>query len=52
MTTIPPDFPAVLEIDYPEQELNWLTTFFRPFLTIPIMVVLATDKYPPFRLAT
>ena len=40
MTTIPPDFPAALEIDYPDRELNRLTTFFRPFVAIPIMVVL------------
>jgi hypothetical protein len=41
MTTIPPEFPASLEIDYPDRELNPLTTFFRPFTVIPIAVILA-----------
>jgi hypothetical protein len=41
MTTIPPEFPASLEIDYPNRELNPLTTFFRPFTVIPIAVILA-----------
>jgi uncharacterized protein DUF4389 len=40
MTTVPPEFPAAaLEIEYPDRELNRLTTFFRPFVAIPIMVV-------------
>jgi hypothetical protein len=41
MTAIPPEFPASLEIDYPDRELNPLTTFFRPFTVIPIAVILA-----------
>ena len=41
MTTIPPEFPAWLEIDYPDRELNRLTTFFRLFTVIPIAVILA-----------
>jgi hypothetical protein len=39
MTTIPPEFPAWLEIDYPERKLNRLTTFFRPLTIIPIAVI-------------
>lgn len=35
------DFPAQLEVDYPDRELNRLTTFFRPFTVIPIAIVLA-----------
>ena len=35
-----PGFPAMLEIDYPDRDLNRLTTFFRPFTVIPIAVVL------------
>jgi hypothetical protein len=34
------DFPAQLEIDYPERALNRLTTFFRLLTAIPIVVVL------------
>jgi hypothetical protein len=33
-------FPATLEIDYPDRELNRLTTFFRPVTVIPIAVIL------------
>ena len=35
------EFPATLEIDYPDRELNRLTTFFRPFTVIPIAIILA-----------
>ena len=34
-------YPATLTIDYPARALNKLTTFFRPFLAIPIFIVLA-----------
>ncbi len=33
-------FPASLSIDYPDRELNKVTTFFRPVLAVPILVVL------------
>ncbi|HUL01618.1 MAG TPA: DUF4389 domain-containing protein [Gemmatimonadales bacterium] len=33
-------FPATLEIDYPDRELNRLTTAFRMFTVIPIGVIL------------
>jgi Domain of unknown function (DUF4389) len=39
-------YPATLDIDYPEQELNRLTTFFRPIVIIPIAVVLALVSGP------
>jgi hypothetical protein len=34
-------FPATLDIDYPDRELNRLTTFFRPLTVIPIACILA-----------
>ncbi len=36
-----PGFPATLEIDYPDRELDRLATFFRPFTVIPIAIILA-----------
>ena len=36
-----PAYPARLEIDYPEEGLNRVTTLFRLILAIPIVVVLA-----------
>lgn len=40
MTDASGGFPATLEIEYPERELDRFTTFFRPFVAIPIGVVL------------
>ena len=37
----PATFPATLEIDYPDRELDRLTTFFRLFTVIPIAIILA-----------
>jgi len=34
-------YPATLEIDYPDRDLSRLTTFFRPLTAIPILIVLA-----------
>lgn len=34
-------FTATLEIEYPDRDLDRLTTFFRPFTVIPIAVVLS-----------
>jgi hypothetical protein len=42
MNHVPTGFPATLEIDYPDRELNRLTTFFRLFTVIPIALVLAS----------
>jgi len=33
-------FPATLEVDYSEKPLDKVTTFFRPFVAIPIFVIL------------
>jgi hypothetical protein len=34
------EYPASLSIDYPDRELNRLTTFFRFFMAIPVWIVL------------
>ena len=34
--------PVALAIDYPERPLNRLTTAFRPFVALPILIVLGT----------
>src|SRR5215218_7137723 len=36
------DYPAILDVDYPDRPLNRLTTFFRAFTIIPIAIVLTT----------
>jgi hypothetical protein len=44
MDTLPAasDYPAALDVDYPDRPLNRLTTFFRPFTIIPIAILLST----------
>ncbi len=37
----PHDYPAKLTIDYPDRQLNRLTSFFRIFVIIPIAIVMA-----------
>jgi hypothetical protein len=39
-------YPATLEIDYPDRELDRLTTLLRPFTVIPIAVVLGLVMGP------
>ncbi|MFB6291305.1 MAG: DUF4389 domain-containing protein [Candidatus Bipolaricaulia bacterium] len=34
--------PTRLEIDYPDRELDRVTTFFRPIVAIPILIILGT----------
>ena len=41
MDRIPTGFPATLDIDYPDRELDRLTSFFRPLTMIPIAIVLS-----------
>ena len=36
----PVPYPANLKVDYPERNLNRLTSFFRIFMVIPILIVL------------
>ena len=35
-------YPARLSLDYPDRDLSRLTTLFRPFAAIPVLVVLGT----------
>ena len=35
-------YPVQLDVDYPDRQLNRLTTFFRAFTIIPIAILLAT----------
>lgn len=44
--TSPAEFPAVLEVEYPDHELDWMTTFLRPLLTIPIAIILGLLSRP------
>jgi hypothetical protein len=46
MDEVPNGFPVLLDIDYPDRQLNWLSTFFRPFTVIPIAVVLGLVSGP------
>jgi len=34
------DYPVKLSVDYPDRKLNRLTTFFRIFMAIPILIIL------------
>jgi hypothetical protein len=36
---MPPSYPVTFSVDYPERQLNRLTTFFRIFTVIPIAIV-------------
>jgi hypothetical protein len=38
---MPPSYPVSFSVDYPERELNRLSTFFRIFAVIPIAIVAA-----------
>src|SRR5690348_16522643 len=49
METVPTGFPVMLEIDYPDRELNRLTTFFRLCTVIPIAIILALVTGPTMR---
>jgi hypothetical protein len=37
---MPPSYPVSFSVDYPERQLNRLTTFFRIFTVIPIAIVI------------
>ena len=37
----PAAYPVTLSIDYPDRKLNRLTSFFRPFVLVPICILLA-----------
>jgi len=40
MHTVSPTYRATLEVDYPDRELNRVTTFFRPLTVIPVAIIL------------
>ena len=40
------DYPALLEIDYPEGERDRVTSFFRPLAAIPILAILSLLSGP------
>lgn len=44
--SLPAEYPALLEIDYPDRELDRLTTFLRPFTVVPIAIILALVSGP------
>ena len=46
MEQLPADYPATLEIDYPDNDRDWFTTLLRPLLVIPIAIVLALVSGP------
>jgi hypothetical protein len=46
MAEISSTYPATLEIDYPDRELNRLTSFFRPFVVLPIVILLGLVTGP------
>jgi Domain of unknown function (DUF4389) len=39
--TVPSKYPVTFSVDYPDRQLNRLTTFFRIFTVIPILIILA-----------
>lgn len=45
-------YPVGFAVDYPDRELNRLTTFFRVFTVIPIAIVLATVGGGSFHVGT
>jgi hypothetical protein len=46
MAKSPDAFPVTLKVDYPDRDLNRLTTFFRSILIIPAAVILALVTAP------
>ena len=40
MAAVPESYPVTLTIDYPDRNLNRLTSFFRIFMLIPIAILL------------
>ncbi len=41
MVTVTQEYPVTYSVDYPDRNLNRLTTFFRIFVAIPILIVLS-----------
>lgn len=40
MNQVPEPYPARLDIDYPDRDLDRLTSFFRPLTVIPVAIIL------------
>ena len=38
---MPPSYPVTFSVDYPERQLNRLSSFFRIFAAIPIAILVA-----------
>jgi hypothetical protein len=45
-------YPVTLEVDYPDRELDRVTTFFRPITVIPIAIILALVTGPTVHVGT
>ncbi len=52
MKRTPAPYPATLDVDYPDRDLDRLTTFFRPITVIPIAVILALVTGPTIQVRT
>jgi hypothetical protein len=48
MEQLASDYPAALEIDYPDEPRDWFTTLLRPILVVPIAIILALVSGPKF----
>jgi uncharacterized membrane protein len=46
MEQLPTEYPAALEIDYPDGPRDWFTTLLRPLLVVPIAIILALVSGP------
>jgi hypothetical protein len=46
MAQLPTEYPAALEIDYPDDPRDWFTTLLRPILVVPIAIILALVSGP------
>jgi hypothetical protein len=46
------EYPAVLDIEYPEEERQWLSTFFRPLMVVPIVIILGLLSGPAIHART
>ena len=46
MEQLSTEYPAALEIDYPDSPRDWFTTLLRPLLVVPIAIILALVSGP------
>ena len=45
-------YPVTLDVEYPDGDLDRLTTFFRPIMVIPIAIILALVTGPTMHVGT